>query len=102
MNFIFDRAVANELGEKYLVLELETLPAGDKLLECFCVVPSESMPIDELPQLEHYRGLHQSLIHNLKQNNVAFCVEMAGMLKGKFGGELDSFYEHVVDRFKDQ
>jgi hypothetical protein len=100
MNIIFSRSAAEELSEKYLVLELESLPAGDQVLECFCVVPAERLSHKELPKLDHYRKLHESLVRNLKNKNYPFCQEIIGHLMGQFGGELDSFYQVILSRIK--
>ena len=100
MNIIFDRAVADSLGEKYLVLQLETLEADGKLVECFCVVPGERLMPVEMPVLNHYKRLHTQMIQELADKNYTYCREAIGHLYGKFGGELDSFYQVVLDRIR--
>lgn len=99
MNVIFNRQVADQLRDRYLVLELETFTVGDRSLESFCVVDGDSIPLSELPTLKHYENLHQDLITALKGGHYSVCHELAGHLHGKFGGELDSFYEIIAQRF---
>ena len=100
MNIIFNREIANYLGEKYLVLELETVDAGGIPMECFCVVPGESLSIAEMPVLEHYKRLHQQMVKELAAKNYTYCLDAIGHLHGRFGGELDSFYQVILDRIK--
>ena len=48
MDIIFSRQAAEELSERYTVLELETFDVEDKVLETFCVVPGDRIPIEEV------------------------------------------------------
>ena len=73
MNIIFNRATAEELRQKYLVLELETFLVNDQKLECFCVVPGDKIPAGEIPTLDHFAKLHQSLVDNLRRKNYGIC-----------------------------
>lgn len=98
MNIIFGRSNAEELKGQFLVLELETLDANGSPLECFCVVPGDAIPARDMPALAHYTKLHQSFVDNLNKKNYAVCQELATHLRGQFGGELDSFYEVILDR----
>jgi hypothetical protein len=100
MNVIFNRQVAEQLREKYLVLELETFKAGDQDLETFCVVAGDSIPAAEMPTLKHYEQLHIDLIGALKRDHYQLCLEIIPHLRGKFGGELDSFYDIIYERLK--
>jgi len=98
MQVIFSRAAADQLRERYTVLELETFSVGEDLLEAFCVVPAEKMNLGDLPNLESHIKMHQELIEQLKIKNYQFCSDAIEHLMGKFGGELDSFYEIVLER----
>jgi hypothetical protein len=98
MQVIFSRVAADQLRERYTVLELETFSVGEDLLEAFCVVPAEKMNLGDLPNLESHIKMHQELIEQLKIKNYQFCADAIEHLMGKFGGELDSFYEIVLER----
>ena len=100
MNIIFNRELANELKEKYLVLELETLIVNQQKLECFCVVPGDKISVTEMPVLNQLAELHQQFVDHLKLKNYATCLELMPQLQGKFGGELDSFYQIIQDRIQ--
>jgi hypothetical protein len=99
MDIIFSRQVAEELSERYLVLELEPHVIEDKILETFCVVPTEQIPINELTMLEHWKKLHKEFVQANKDKNAKLCKDLAEYLKGKFGGCLDEFYDIVCERF---
>ena len=98
MNVVFNRQVAEQLKEKYLVLELETFKAGEQDVETFCVVGGDSIPPTEMPTLKHYEQLHIDFVAALKQGRYNFCLELVPHLRGKFGGELDSFYDVIYER----
>lgn len=98
MQIIFSRTVADELRERYTVLELETFSVGEDLLETFCVVPADKMNLAHLPNLDSDIKLHENLIVELKKKNYQFCLDAIEHLLGKFGGELDSFYAIVQHR----
>lgn len=100
MNIVFGRANADALKDRYVVLELETLETPQGNLECFCVVPGNVIPVRDLPTMEHYTQLHQTFVDNLNKKNYDMCRELAGHLYGKFGGEVDSFYQVILDRIK--
>jgi hypothetical protein len=100
MQMIFNRAIAEELSEKYIVLELEPHVVQDAVLETFCVVESDKIPITEVTMLDHWKKLHREFVQANKDKNTKLCQDLAEHLMGKFGGEVDSFYEVVLDRAK--
>jgi hypothetical protein len=100
VNIIFNRKSAEELAERYIVLELETFDVEGQKLECFCIVPGDRIPANELPAIDRYTKLHQTLVEHIKQKNYTPCEELIGHLVGRFGGELDSFYQIILERVK--
>lgn len=99
MDIIFSREVANQLEEKYTVLELEEHQVGDQVLETFCVVSADKIPMDEVVLLDHWKKLHAEFVQANKDKNGKLCSDLAEYLKGKWGGELDEFYDIVCARF---
>jgi predicted phosphoribosyltransferase len=97
MQLIFKRDVAQELKDKYTILELESIPVEGQMLEAFCLVPAEKI-IGEMSTLQYNIALHEDFVRAIKDNNVEECLSIATQLKGNFGGELDTFYEVIVDR----
>ena len=99
MQMIFNRILAEELANKYIVLELEPHIVQDAVLETFCVVEGEKIPLTEVTMLEHWKKLHKEFVQANKDKNGKLCRDLAEHLVGKFGGEVDSFYEIVVSRY---
>lgn len=99
MQMIFNRTTAEALAEKYIVLELEPHIVQDAVLETFCVVESDKIPITEVTMLDHWQKLHKEFVQANKDKNGKLCRDLAEHLVGKFGGEIDSFYKIVVERY---
>ena len=100
MHIIFNRTVAEELSEKYVVLELEPHIVENNVLETFCVIETDKIPLTEVTMLEHWKKLHREFVQANKDKNAKLCNDLAEYLKGKFGGELDEFYSIVCSRFE--
>lgn len=98
MDIIFSREVAEELSQKYLILELEQHQVEDKILETFCVIQPEKL-INEVTMLDHWKKLHEEFVQANKDKNGKLCRDLAEYLRGKWGGELDEFYDIVCSRF---
>lgn len=102
MQIIFSKAAADELSDRYIVLELEEHLVEDKVLETFCVVPSDKVVIGDLVMLDHWKKLHNEFVQANKDKNGKLCHDLAAHLVGKWGGELDEFYQIVANRFEKQ
>lgn len=98
MQIVFKREVADQLRDRYTVLELETFQAGDHVVETFCVIPVEKLVFSDLSTLDSDIRLHEAFISAAARHDYAECAAMYTIMKGKFGGELDSFYKIVNDR----
>ena len=96
MNIIFKENSA-EIREKYTVLDLDTfsLPDGSTHTAC-CLV--ENIPIIELDEIENLKILHAALIENYAKKNWTSCEQAIEHLMGKWGGEVDSFYQELINR----
>lgn len=100
MNIIIGEIAAEKLKENYTVLELETFTVNDSKVKTYCVV--EHIPITEITNLEQYKSLHQKFIEEYYNKNYKFCIDAIEHLTGKFGGELDTFYNTILDRINSQ
>jgi len=96
MNIVWDKNVKEKLEKNYTILELETFERNGKEITAYCVV--DKVSVTELPSLEASRQLHNTFIEEYKKENYKFCIEAVEHLRGKFNGELDSFYDSIVDR----
>jgi hypothetical protein len=100
MQIIFSRAAAEQLADTYTILELESFDVEGQLLETFCVVSADQMNLGDMPTLDHDKQLHAKFIEHLKLRDYAICEQLIPHLRGRFGGELDSFYDEVIKRFE--
>lgn len=100
MNVIFGRQHANMLKERYTVLEIVNLLDLEHDYQAYCLIDGSGIPAQELPTLTHYVNLHNTLIENIRRNNIPVVTELARNLHKRWGGELDSFYEAIIERYK--
>lgn len=102
MQLIFGKENADALRERYTILDLETIDVEGKTLEVFCLVPGEKIGLTELPFLAKYVKLHHDFVNGYKTKQYEYCKHCAEYLKGKFGGEVDSFYEEILRRINEE
>lgn len=98
MQLIFGRENAEKLRDRYTVLELETIEKDGVSLEVFCLIPGEKIGIPDLPQLENWKQLHTDFLHGYHTQQYEYCRQCIEHLMGKFGGEVDSFYQEILKR----
>jgi len=98
MNIIFGKQAADEIAQKYTVLELDTIKfvPSNSLTTAYAVV--ENVPIQDLPKLSFQKDLHQDLMENYRKGDWNFCGQAIENLVGCFNGELDSFYAELQSR----
>lgn len=98
MQVIFGKENADKLRDKYTVLELETFDVEGKQLQTYCVIPAEKIAFSDINMLEHYTKMHDVFVDAVKAKNYKLCEDLYEHLIGKFGGELDSFYDEIKKR----
>ena len=101
MDIIFGRENAEKLREKYTVLDLETIEKDGHEFEVFCLVPADKIALVDLPNLEEWVKLHNDFLVGYQTKHYDFCRQCIEHLMGKFGGELDSFYEEILRRINE-
>jgi hypothetical protein len=97
MNIIFDEKLAQQLSEKYTVLELDTVmqPGLPQPIKLFAVL--EVTNIQDITTLPIMCQLHFEMIKSYKNSEWEKTLELVAQLRGKFAGELDEFYDLVLD-----
>lgn len=100
MQIVFGKDNVTQLREKYTVLELEEVKTPNGMLEPYCVIPVEHIALN-LGQIGPDIALHEKFVQAIKDNDVKLCLDLYEHLLGKFGGELDSFYQIVAERCRD-
>ena len=98
MDIIFGRENAEKLREKYTVLDLETVEKDGHSIEVFCLIGGDKISIGDLPQLEQWITLHNDFLHGYQTQQWNYCRQCIDHLTGKFGGEVDTFYEELLKR----
>ena len=98
MQLIFGRENAETLRDKYTVLELETIDVEGQSLEVFCLISADQIGIADLPTLDQWIKLHDEFLHGYHTQQYEYCRQCIEYLMGKFGGELDTFYEEILRR----
>jgi hypothetical protein len=99
MQIVWDSATVDSLKHSHTVLELETFQTEKGPLTAWCVVPAEKLLAD-LPNLNNLKQLHQTFLTATKEKNHKLCENCAEHLIGRFGGELDTFYQEILARNK--
>ena len=98
MQIIFDSEIAEQLKARHTVLTLETFASGNTNVTAYCVVPAEKIPLTEFGLLDSHIQLHDAFVVEANEKNDQLCLDISEHLLGKFGGELDSFYNEVLKR----
>ena len=99
MYIIVGDEAASKLKDNYTVLPLETFKSNVGPVTAYCVVDAQDMPLGELPVIEVYKAYHNQFITAMQAGNKEEMQLLAGELIGKFGGQVDSFYEEILKRF---
>ena len=105
MNIIFGRDSLKSIDEKNTALTVDSFKVGNNVIECFCLLSIEDMPLADLPTIHIQINLHETLIKEYKKKNWNYCKDAIAGLKGKFNGVLDEFYinlEQRIDAFISQ
>ena len=88
------------IGDKYTVLELDTLksPSTGKTIICYCLI--EHIPLNEMQLAEAHVKIHKDLIVAYKNRHWTYCERAIEGLTGKWNGEMDTFYANLLERVK--
>jgi hypothetical protein len=100
MNIIFDSPQIDTLKNRHVVLELDTfvLPNLSNPIKSYCVV--NQIPVTEINTLESYVKLHNDLLEHYRKKDWKVCEDAIGLLIGRWGNELDSFYQLLFERIQ--
>lgn len=100
MNIVFGD-IAEDLKERFMCLELDTIrdPTTDQRHTAWCVI--ENIPLDEMPIADHLRQAHHDLMQAYREQQWHKCREAIQGLRGRWAGEMDSFYDILGQRVDD-
>lgn len=90
--------MAKELGEKHIVLELDSfrVKGHDPMITAYCV--TEDLSVQSLMRAEEMKSLHTGLMRNYRKQNWNYCLQALDHLRGQWDGQLDSFYDEMTNR----
>lgn len=99
MNIIFGDAL-DTIPDHYTILELDTFcyPGETNTRTAYCLV--EKVALDEFATMEAYKKIHADVIKYYKQRHWDYCEQALQGLLGRWGGELDSFYQDLLARVR--
>ncbi len=98
MWIIVGKEAADKLVGNYTILELETHDSAQGPVTAYCVVEAEKIPLMDIPNIAHHKALHNEFVKEYRNGNYKFCKDAAEHLIGLFGGEVDSFYQEIIQR----
>lgn len=100
MKVIFGKQVAESLADRMTILELDTFfqPGLVDPITVYAVLENTSVPFPEIPVIEKQRELHNTMMLEYRQRNWNYCEQALEHLLGKWGSELDSFYQELSTR----
>lgn len=101
MKVIFGKENAERFKDKYIVLEMDTFNVTNiGELNTYCVLSAEEIALGQLTELQHWTKFHDKLLNGYKTKQWNFCLDCIVNLRGKFGGEIDSFYDNLKERIE--
>ena len=98
MDIIFGRENAEKLREQYIVLDLETVEQDGVSIEVFCLVSGDKVGLTDMMQIDSWTKLHNDFLDGYRTKQYKYCRDCIEHLMGRFGGELDTFYDEILRR----
>lgn len=100
MHVIFGKENLQQFSDRFTILPLDKIKArgADVVIEAFCVIPADKVPLQEIVILEKLKNMHVALMQEYNRQNWNFCHDAIKNLRGKFNGELDTFYDELETR----
>lgn len=97
MNIVFGE-FSQDLNQRYTLLELDTFrdPESGQQATAWCVV--ENIPLEDLPDLATLTNKHQAAMQSWRLRDWDQCRRLCDELRGRWNGELDSFYDVLTTR----
>lgn len=102
MKVIFGKQQAETISDRMTVLELDTFfqPGLNEPVTAYAVLDNTVIPLQEIPVLEKFVELHNNLMAEYRKQNWNYVEHAIEHLQGRWKGELDSFYEEMIERVK--
>jgi hypothetical protein len=101
MQIIMGKDIADQISDKYIVLELDTVLVEGQPVPAYAVLDAGSIPLGEMQDIPTWTEHHNKLMENYRKKNWDFCEQMIDHCQGRWGGELNSFYIEIYARVQD-
>jgi hypothetical protein len=95
---MFGDSLTDDIKNRYTVLQLDTFYFAeiDQTRVAYCLI--ETVPITEMIRIDKDIELHNNVLRNYALKNWNYCIDAIEHLKGRWNGELDSFYDSILQR----
>jgi hypothetical protein len=100
MHIIFGEEIGQAAAEKHIVLELDTFEVKGKQSPMTAYALVEHVPLQDMPALNHFHNLHTNLMVEYRKRNWKYCEDAMEHLRGKWNGDLDTFYTELNTRIQ--
>ena len=100
MQIILGKDIANQVEDKYIVLELDTFKHNDDVQTAYAVLDAASIPLGEMQEIPTWVEHHNKIMENYRKQNWNFCEQMIEHCQKRWGGELTSFYTEIYSRIQ--
>jgi hypothetical protein len=104
MYIIFGKEAHDRLQDNYTLLEVDpvkqtqTVDGPYESIPAYCVITGDHVPLSEVSLLETIKLSHAKLIEEYRNGNKVLCKSLLLGLRGKFKGEMDTFYDEIEKR----
>lgn len=96
MQIIFEQNLVEELRQKHVVLELDTILQDGMETPITLYALVENLNIFNLSNLPDLISQHQTMVTQYKDNQFDDAIFNANALLGQWDSELDEFYQLVI------
>jgi len=96
--YIISEDHVTEIDQRYVVLELDTVVDPETKCSKTYYGVVQTLPLGEMPSSHMAAESHKQLMEAYKRQDWQFCASAAKGLKGRWNGEMDSFYDHLLSR----
>ena len=100
MYIIWGNEAFEKLKDNYTLLPLENIVRNGIEMPTYCVIAADNIGFQDLPTLDQDIALHNEFLDSYNRMDTERCQELGLVLKGRFGGEVDSFYEEILNRIQ--
>jgi hypothetical protein len=100
MKIILNNHLTDDIKEKYVVLELDTIRSADypESLTAHALVDMSCFSLEEITEMDQYIELHENLMSHYRLKNWKYCEDAIEVLLDRWRGELRTFYQDLLSR----